>query len=193
MKINSISFKASYIKPADILLKPTIPNEAKENIKGSFVELNPYNENDLNAACELNDYWGFMETYAFQIFDSMERINRRFLCYNENSKFYAITLQKNEFDNIDHKKILGITEIVESDDKISIKFLQVDPMNKWGEPFAKFKHIGTAIIDSLKSIYKKSSIELRSTNSAMKFYKAIGFTKKALKSSDFIYTPKTVK
>ena len=190
MKINSISFKASYIKPADILLKPTDPNEAKKIIKGSFVELNPYDEKDLNSACELNEHWGFMETYAFQIFDSMERINRRFLSYNENSKFYALTLQENNFENIDHKKILGITEVVEDEDKISINFLQVDPENTRKAPTAKYKHLGTMIIDTLKSIYEKSKIELRSTKSARKFYTAVGFVKKIPKTNEYIYIPK---
>ena len=36
--------------------------DTKENpsvIEGSFVELDPNNENDLDTMCNLNEHWGF--------------------------------------------------------------------------------------------------------------------------------------
>ena len=193
MKTNSISFKASYIQPGYIPIKTLDQKKEPKTIEGAFVELSPYSENDLDTMCDLNEHWGFLETYAFQIYDSMERINNKLLNYSENSKFYALTLQEDSFEKLDPKKILGITEVVEHDDKITINFLQVDPENKRNAPLAKYLHIGSRVIDSIKNIYEKTVIDLKSTKSARKFYTAVGFVKKSQNSNDYIYIPKNGK
>ena len=131
MNINSVTFKANYVTQWQVLVKPTNKNDKPEYVSASFVELDPENENDLDTMYNLNLHWGFLETYAYQILDSMERIHKNLMRYNENSKFYALTLQHDKFEKLEPKKILAVTELTEDKDKnsISINYLQVDPNN----------------------------------------------------------------
>ena len=56
-------------------------------------------------------------------------------------------------------------------------FFQVNPAYYYFEDNSKYRHIGTALMDSIKNLYNKSSIVVNPAFDAIEFYKKNGFKK----------------
>lgn len=169
---NQISFKANFIKQSTIKkCRRELPNK---EFFASFVELNPHSINDRKALRGAESIWGEGETFASNILHDFEN---EYLWQSTNKKYYALTHQRNQLDIPVANKILGLAEVITGNDRIKIKYLQTDPQNKHNSQLQKFKGIGTAILDSLKSIFPQGDIVLESTETAINFYKENGFEK----------------
>lgn len=172
--INGISFKADYINSQKIKLFKK-PNEV---IKTAFVELQPDSLDDRNAIYNRNVNWDNRLTLASSIYDKFE--DERYV--ETGRKFFALTLQENNFKKLIPEKIMGLVEVIAGTggDTIKIKNLQTDPEQKIDAPQRKFKGIGTAILNSIKEHYPKSNTILESANVeyVINFYKANGFKMK---------------
>lgn len=167
---NSISFGAKFIQNSTIQkYNPTTKKYMPEDV--SFIEIIPKDNNDKRVLKQLNKQWQG-PNYTGSILDDMLECSSDYSSIN--SRFFAITTQKKNLKHLDHKLILGLAEMELSDPKTPfLEYLQVHP-NFIGQLFeSKCKHIGTAILDSLKNMY--SSITLHSTDSALDFYKKNGF------------------
>lgn len=166
---NSISFGAKFIQNSTIQkYNPTTKKYMPEDV--SFIEIIPKDNNDQRALKQLNKQWQG-SNYTGSILDDMLECCSDYSSIN--SRFFAITTQKKNLKHLDHKLILGLAEMELSDPKTPfLEYLQVHP-DFIGTLEAKFKYIGTAILDALKNMY--SSITLHSTSPALDFYKKKGF------------------
>ena len=174
--MNNINFQGHFITNTQI---KELSNKKYVPLDVAFVELEPHNKNDLNTLYEIKDEWnGLFEyliyNYAFE--SSIIKNNRQ---------FYALTTQKNSFELMDYKKILGIVQFNKTDTTNEIEFIQTNPLyiTKSRNFFQKFfkkktyKKIGSAMVNSLKNLSDKS-IKLYSIKNAEEFYKKLGFIKK---------------
>lgn len=169
---NQISFKANYISAATI--QQRTPQFTFTDKKVSFVQLDPESTLDRNSIFTLDHNWEHRKTFANEIFEDMNDCTD---FYNHaGKKFFALTTQKNHFEILESEKILGITEIINGmRDTLKLKYLQVHPQHKWTSEAAAFKHIGSAILDSLKRHFPACDIILESVPDAKNFYRANGF------------------
>ena len=191
MNISRVSFKANYIGPMAFLTKSSNANGSAAIVPGSFVELDPKNNIDVDSIADVSANWGFFDSLAYDVFDDMERINKNLMRYKEDSKFYAMTLQQSNFEELEPEKVLGVTEVSKKDEStIKINYLQVDPSNTRNKASAKFKRLGTNFLNYIKNIYPNNDIYLRSTDSAKKFYKFNGFVKFKKNTNEYIYRVK---
>lgn len=169
---NNISFGANFIRKIPI---KQFSYESKLYTKttANFVELNPFDTNDLNTLKKT--IWEFGDdTYASNIYNDAFYLNNK----SENIEFlnfFALTKQKTGFENLHPDEILGISEITEKGGKtINLNYLQIDPHYLYSYPYPPFfKRIGSAILDCLKLVHNK--ITLCATPTAIEFYKKNGF------------------
>ena len=172
-----INFRAHYISPATIKYTPennkTIPK------KVAFVEMDSHDQKDLFAMKITGSTWDEGMSFAQDIFeDACSDCNTFYRPKESKPYFYAITEQKKEFDKMDSSKILGLAEIQRnSKDLIRVLFFQVNPAYYYFEDNSKYRHIGTALMDSIKNLYNKSSIVVNPAFDAIEFYKKNGFKK----------------
>ena len=171
--------------------KSSDANGSATIVPGAFVELDPKNNIDVNSISDVSANWGFFDSLAYDVFDDMERINKNLIRYKEDSKFYAMTLQQSNFEELEPEKVLGVTEVSKKDEStIKINYLQVDPSNTRNKASAKFKRLGTNFLNYIKTIYPNDDIYLRSTDSAKKFYKFNGFVKFKKNTNEYIFRVK---
>jgi len=178
MNINSqsnIDFSAKFLNNAVI---KKFDREAKQFLphKVSFIELEPQNCADVEAVDKIFDNWGKADL-IYKIKSSFE-IKHFYPAESFASKFYGITTQKSEFDELKPEQIMGIVEVApETDKEIYLEFLQVKPELKSGSTGRGYKNIGSAILNSLKEMFDE--IRLCSLKKSAKFYEINGFEPKA--------------
>lgn len=164
---NNISFRANFINPGKIKKTSTC-----KDIPASFVELKSKCYNDRMSLKGVVSLWGEGDTFAAGILDDLESSTYD---YSTNKRYFALTLQRKQMDELIPKKILGLAEIIQGKGRIKIKYLQTDPQNNIHSSKRKFRGIGTAIIDSLKALFPQDEIILQTAESAREFYKFNGF------------------
>lgn len=169
---NTISFKANYISSANVLQR-TPDNEFK-NKKVSFVKLNPDSISDKATISILDHNWKQRKTFANEILDDMVDCTD---FYNHAGKeFFAITQQKDTFNHLNPEKILGVAEVINgTNSNVKLKYIQVDPRQTRNCESATFKHVGSALLDSIKAYFPLKNIILESVEKAENFYLANGF------------------
>lgn len=145
----------------------------------SFVELTPDSDRDVSSLRETAYLWNaefperqvYYNTFAT---DMMRDIY--FDKYTKMYRFFALTNQFQNFENLDSDKILGLVQIKEKSPKLNeIVYLQTEPQNMHGEARQKYKYIGSTIIDALRNLFPFRDIELNPIDSSYQFYKKYGF------------------
>ncbi|MCM1003184.1 MAG: hypothetical protein NC408_02455 [Candidatus Gastranaerophilales bacterium] len=167
---NQISFKAQFIRPATITKYSAVRDY--KPMRASFIELKPKTTADRTALRGAESLWGEGDTFAAGIANDFED---EIFWTNTNKKYYALTLQKNHLDTPVATKILGLAEVLTGDNRIKLKYLQTDPQHKHNSPNQKFKGIGTAMLDAIKTIFPQADIVLEPAESAVDFYLENGF------------------
>lgn len=167
---NNISFRAEFIKPETI--KRCYQYKPSKDLTASFVELKSNSSADRSALRGVCSLWGEGETFASSILNHFED---GVFWKTTNKKYYALTMQRRQLETPAAKKILGVAEIIQGDNRIKLKFLQADPANNMHSSNPKFRGIGTAILNALKAIFPNYDIILNTAESAREFYKANGF------------------
>ena len=106
---------------------------------------------------------------------------------------YALTEQKEDFDRLNPLKILGIAEMREDNFRPKFKqlhYLQVKPgvinVNNSGRKF--YKYTGTAILNSLKKIYKNISLFSFENKNVKQFYEKNGFIEDFMGKNHYIWS-----
>ena len=166
--MNPVSFCANYKTNTSVISKNN-----KQPV--SIVELDK--ENDMGLLCDLSELWGkktgnnvemLLSDFAKDI-DEKPDVNAEHCI--------VLTLQKDNFDNLDPKKILGVSLFSEEDYENVINWFQVDPSNNFmfNPQKRKYKKVGEAILDYLTYEYDKKPIYVNSSNGAINFYKKYGF------------------
>lgn len=158
--------------------KPTVKERNSKNLnyndkEVSFVEIDIYNDNDLEVLKNISENWE-QGLFAQNIFDDAK------FCMEgmyDNTHFYAITTQKSNFEILDYQKILALTEVTEEENgKGFIQFIQSNPESIFN-PYGRYKCTGTALLDALKSNYFKLEAHPIKSDSVLNFYKKNNFVK----------------
>lgn len=168
--MNNINFKGKFISQIDIKKLPL-----NKPVKVSAVELNPLLKSDLKTLREIDDLWNV--EFSNYIYKDAVAINS-LIDSHENKKFYVLTRQKTDYENLNAADILAEAKILlkQSDNSIYLDYLQVDPDNNYYSQQCKlYKGIGTAFLNFFKSAYKNQKIKLHSLFSCTEFYKKNGF------------------
>ncbi len=182
-----ISFGATYISSA-LVQKNDHKKDTKKDVEVSFIELDPKNKVDLEAVHGVCEKWNLKDSYLdIRYLFFMFCARRGFSKGAPNTKFYAITTQKDNFNNPKTDDMLAVAEVEELDkDKLELKFLHVEPKhNNDSDSNSRFKYVGTALLDSLKNISKNKNIVVDSALSAVEFYKKNGFKLTHLKDEGY--------
>ena len=170
-----ISFKAHYIN--NINIKKLAQNKEYKDSPVSFIELDINSASDLNALAKLKEIWGKEAKFATKICNAFEDYHYK-ARRDKTQRFYALTNQQGNYQNIDSNKILGITSIYKDNDNgdyFEIINLQTNPKYRHGLENREIKHVGEAIIQSLKEIFNKDLIFLYSSEAGKPLYKKMGF------------------
>ena len=169
-----INFKANYLSTTRVQRR--MSNNKVQDYKVAFVEFKPTNSKDLYAIKDVSRSWDDGETFAKNIFDDIQEDYYRASSGSPKYQYYGITRQKTDFQTplpdeiLAHKKIKKI-----SDTRNELVYLQVDPTQNMFAQEALFKGIGTAVLDSIKTLLKGKEIILQPVESAINFYKSNKF------------------
>lgn len=168
-----INFKANLINNTNV--KCLNRNGNYKNLPVSFVELDIDSDLDLETLLKVKETWGYEDDYAKLVYNSFEQYHNKTLT-NKTKKFYALTSQCCGFNNLDETKILGITQIYRDASRyFEIEALQTNPKYRYGKENRKIKHVGKAIIESLKDVFKGDEIHLFTTKAGRPLYQKLGF------------------
>ena len=176
MQVQNVSFKANYLHSIRL---EKINNEKTQ--KAALVELDPKSELDNSSIQQIIYDWGGINSYSYDIAYNMGQI----LCeLNDESmptpRFFAITEQRSNFNKLVPESILALAETTSmKDNVINIDFLETNIDQAYNAKNAKFQHIGTTMLDYLKTLFSGKTLELNATNESMSFYIKNGFVKKS--------------
>lgn len=169
---NNISFGAKFIKPVDVL---KYSGNAKGYVPGkvSLIELLPDNAKDVKALHELCEFWG-NDTFVNNILHSVNSVRR--YGNDKNTRVFALTTQRSDFENVRHEDVAIAAEIFDIDEKIvKLNHLQKDPYLIYSYTPKPLNLVGHAMLNYLKELSQGKTITLKSTPSATWFYKRNGF------------------
>ncbi len=168
---NNISFGANFIQKLPIK-KYSYEKKIYTTDFANFVEFNPHDKNDVKALYEIaRDFGG--DTYAGNIYYDIKAASEKTV-KDPNIRYFALTNQNGNFEDIEARNILGLTEIKKLNNKeIQIKYLQTHPQYLYSRGLPFIKRVGTAIINYFKLYNDK--IHLISTPGVYLFYEKKGF------------------
>ena len=134
-----------------------------------FVELESHNAADVQALKNVAKYWKH-SIYTDSVYNSLldKSKSDKSICER---KFYSLTTQQSGFELLDDEKILGISEVMvrRNPSEIYLCYIEADPKYIY-EQTREYKRIGTAMLDSLKKLYSKITLNARDTYAVKKFY-----------------------
>lgn len=166
------NFGAKFISKAQIQKYDSEDGKYK-NTSASFVEVDPKNEHDVNSVFDAVYYWDH-DSYGLNI-----AYNLKWLSGStkgpQSDKVYAITRQKKDFDKLKSDEIEALAHVFETNKRVRLIYLQVNPYLIYTLGRPEYKHVGKSMIDSLKDIYNDRSIILNTSSSAKRFYEKQGF------------------
>ena len=175
MQVHNITFGANYIKDASI---------KKKNWKGFFepysvkmLEFNPKSKDDIKAVNDVVWPWGGFRSFSYEIAENMsdilEGLNR-----SSSYKFYALTQQKKDFEQLNPKDILSLVQIIDNGkDRIKISFLETNPKYAYASKNSIFKHIGSAMLNAIESMFENRDFYINATDESIPFYEKCGYVK----------------
>lgn len=165
--MNNINFTGNYITSLNVLKK----NKYNEFVphKVSLVEIDALNEKDIFALKEIERDWD--EPYTEIISDDAQMIFKN-TEKNLFHRFFVLTNQKDNFNNLLSDEVLAATEISSfpAAKNVNIDVLQVDPDNNYYSCYRNYKKIGSTFLDGIKNIFKGKEITVQSAPSALPFY-----------------------
>ena len=173
-KTDHTSFRANFVNRAKIM---KFVNGTYKNEYASFVRIDPFNQNDIsalkdNARCWVSDRYAF----ALNIYYAACAVRNKSKYYKDHA-VYALTLQKENYNELDSDKILGLLQTSPYiDNSLLIEHIQVNPEYLYKSD-AKYKTLGTAILNSIKNLSNKISCYPSSEKSVKDFYIKNGFEK----------------
>ena len=117
---------------------------------------------------------------ANDIYEKKQK-NRNFVPFRD--FIYGLTTQKDNFEKLDYRKVLGLCDGRLIDEKkIYMSHLQINPEYVYSslavfqsKPF-EYKGIGSAIVNALKNMYSSIELSSRREESVRRFYIKNGFT-----------------
>lgn len=182
---NAVSFNAKFIKPV-LVKKMNSETNRYHNVSVSVVEVLPQDLCDvysisITAKSWENDLFAGNIAYNLsQLFQSKTK--------DTDLRFFALTKQKENFDDLESDDILGLCEINQSrPNELQLNYIQTNPQFIYSLGLAAYKGIGTALIKFLHSMENIDIITLiaRKTYAVSNFYKKNGFIN--TENNKFVY------
>ncbi len=173
--MDSINFKALPIIKQIKIQKFDKKTKQYVDCKANFVKLTADNRDDLKAVNACEQKWKGA-AYIQKIATAAH-----WLGYRNGTKIdvYALTTQKNNFNKLNPKNILGLAEIRTNEatpQNAELYHLQVKPtaisINGTNK---SYKKVGTSIVRSLQKMYKTITLFSDKTPEVKKFYENLGF------------------
>ncbi len=154
---NATSFNASYIDKINI---------QKLNSKNKYV---PYQANlvelnlsDLEALEKINKKW--KNNWLCGKF-----VNWAISLHNYSDRVFALTTQKENFENLQSDEVLGLMNIDLHKRKSELNYIETKPVNP------DYNKVGSSLINYAKTLTNRISLTAGSKSLADKFYKPLGF------------------
>ena len=168
---NPINFTATKYAEIPKVMKFNPQTKSYEDEEISLVEIDIHNKKDFTSMLNAVKDWDNNEFATDIILDAFAL---RHVPDKGETKFLALTSQKNNFDYLDFKKIQVLCELKEdeSGEHASIEYLQAKPLSYYDN---SYKKKGTGLINVLKEIYKKISLVSSDKTETMEFYERNGF------------------
>ena len=188
-EINCTNFGAKYIKQTYINKLDSITGKYKPT-EANFVEIERNNPLDVLALHNNAKYWE-NEMYASNIaYTASQMLSKS--PFFVNKKIYALTSQKDSFNELKDEKILGLVELTEENNRyINLDFLQVKPEILYSLTPKPLKNIGTRILDCIKEIYHNKFILLTSrAGKTTEFYEKNDFVNIDKENNKYLWHPK---
>ena len=88
----------------------------------------------------------------------------------KNPKIYAISTQKENFQKVSPKNILGMFEVTERDNLYALEYLEVKPTQTYGNNKRTFSEVGKACLDYIKTRFRHKDVEIYAIETAAPFY-----------------------
>lgn len=167
--MNNISFKANYITSIGVLRKNQEGKYQSDSISVASIDFN--NKNDRNAINEVCEKW------SGNIFCDCIKDNKQ--------NVWIATSQKNEKSLesfLDSNKILCLVNMNLQPNKTNIFHIETVPNSINDE----YNHVGTEIIEYIKTKTKRIELFCPSTKIIKQFYYKLGFVHKAPNSTKII-------
>lgn len=178
LSIMRINYSQQPVFGANLISKTSIKSldpisEEYNDVEASFVEINPMDRRDRDSVNDAVFSWK-NDLYGFHISNTMEKMAVSF-DDTSSDKIYAITTQNDRYWKLNPDSIKALAHVFETQKRVRVVFLQVDPGLVYAKSNPNYKHVGKGMIDSLKEKYNDRSITLISSNTATKFYEKQGF------------------
>ena len=187
MKIDtnySPNFRAKFIKNTTISKQIENTKSYKDEIV-SCIQIDPQNKFDIDALENIAKYWadGHFVTNIYHVACAM-RDDSKYYKYNQ---IFAVTKQKDNFENLNSDRILGLVHVSPlNENSLFIEHIEADPeiISKTNR---EYKGIGTAILNYLKTITNKITCFPSSSKTVKKFYFKNDFVEYPPHSNMFIW------
>ncbi len=140
----------------------------------SLIEMNPFCHCDVLTYNKLR-HWGLNAALISDIFQYERN--------NENSRYFLLTTQNDDFDQISQPSILSIAKTTSmADDEVMIDMIQVNPWyisrRDWKDsklPFKTFVECGKVTIQAFKNTFVNKDLWLHAPKNLINYFKKLGF------------------
>lgn len=173
--MNRINFTANLVKQTQV--QETADNNNYIPSDVSIVELDKHDERDIKSLYKTIILWKDQNAkYSSEIYH--EAVKGYEYDDTEQEHYFALTSQKNDFNNLDPERILGLmlfSQTNRTEDEIN--WLQVRPNTSHKQTWKRqYKGIGEGLINLLKGTWLNKPIHVQADVNAVEFYKKMGFT-----------------
>lgn len=172
MDIDSINFGAKFINKVTIQ-KFDKKTKGFVDYPANFVKLESGKHSDIKVVDKAAEQWKGAK-YIQRIATASHWMDATSI------DVYALTTQKNKFENLKYSKVLGFAEMRNDERRPKFKwlyYLQVKPSAQNIDNSGKkdYKHVGSSTLQSLKKIYKNISLFSADSPNIEQFYESHGF------------------
>ena len=140
----------------------------------NFVEFNPFDKKDLGTLKKLSS-WEKGKSLARKICRSAKA---ELIRGEQWHKFYGLVEKCDSFEKIQPKKVLGVMDICPLHERLhELNIIQVNPKDNLFSTCRRYTEVGTAMIDSLKTLFplKDIIVEPVEDPKVLEFYVKNGF------------------
>jgi len=177
MNINitpKLSFQAHPMKYCPTVMKLNNEDKSYRQEQVSMVEIDLDNKKDIEALSNLSENWTNANLITSIYSEAKEMSEEEE--YRLDYRFYAITSQNDNFENLDPEKIISVCEIEtsEDDDSAFIEYIQSHP-DSAHKIYPEYKRGASAMLDGLKYYYNDIRLYAIPTKDVLNFYKRNDF------------------
>lgn len=184
----NISFGAKLVDTTSIMTLTHPDARDYKDCNVSIVELSRFDRNDWqtveDTAKKYSSYDTKSTNYAQNIrffFDNVFKNPKQ----RKNELYYAMTLQQDKFEKLDHEKVLALMETLTDkaiyDHNPSIEYLQVSPStNHEAKSITNprlYRNIGSKMVNFAKKLFEGKEIYVVADYNSIDFYLKNGFKK----------------